>query len=672
MKRKKRIAAGAAALVLMCSAADTAFAAQALPESSEGDRISFATENAVYAHAAGEGDKEAWCAWQSGHDDERNELNNGEKYFFLPSGASGSEITLYNASDKEAKIGGAVIPAGEETVFEYQPGETFDVTFGGESLKLTFFRSTAEAAVYINNSDADGKGTDLMSFLSASKSNSAKATGAIVGKDGSVDNTAIKKIKGRGNTTWDKSKKPFNVTYTEKVSVAGMNKSKKYSLLANYQDDSLARNRILYDLSDAVGMPYASDSRCVDLYINGRYEGSYQMAEKIEVGSSCVVNDIDENDYLSKDGTVKEDFAFICEVDPNNSSDDFTVTCSNNTPITIKCPDLSPGDIGYDEVKRYVKKKVNAFIAECAKKDADLSECADVDSLTKLYLINELGKNWDSGVASLYFTYKQSPDGKYRFYGSPVWDYDNSLGNAAGISGDLKKFGVTDYTEYTGWWCRYKGRRKGASESSNIMNNISLNRSVLEAAPRIWFESFVPALDHFSGKQYSETIEKELLTSKEYRDMISGSAEMNYRSGWLLNTGSWIADHSKLSKAEFDAATGKLTVSTDAMRYDDTFGGMYDYCSDWLTSRAAWLSSEMAPDYGKSAGIVGDVTGDDAVDATDALETLRHSLGLTVIPDERLSLADVNSDGAIDSTDALAILRYSVGIADEGSRIGTR
>ena len=54
-----------------------------------------------------------------------------------------------------------------------------------------------------------------------------------------------------------------------------------------------------------------------------------------------------------------------------------------------------------------------------------------------------------------------------------------------------------------------------------------------------------------------------------------------------------------------------------------------------------------------------------------ALETLRHSLGLTVIPDERLSLADVNSDGAIDSTDALAILRYSVGIADEGSRIGT-
>lgn len=43
-----------------------------------------------------------------------------------------------------------------------------------------------------------------------------------------------------------------------------MDKCKKFSMLANYQDDSLSRNRFLYDLSDAVDMPYASDSRYVD------------------------------------------------------------------------------------------------------------------------------------------------------------------------------------------------------------------------------------------------------------------------------------------------------------------------------------------------------------------------------------------------------------------------
>ena len=30
-------------------------------------------------------------------------------------------------------------------------------------------------------------------------------------------------------------------------------------------------------------------------------------------------------------------------------------------------------------------------------------------------LINELGKNWDSGVSSLYFTYKQDENGDWKF-----------------------------------------------------------------------------------------------------------------------------------------------------------------------------------------------------------------------------------------------------------------
>lgn len=60
-----------------------------------------------------------------------------------------------------------------------------------------------------------------------------------------------------------------------------MSKGKKFSLLANYQDDSLTRNRFLYDLADAVGTPYASDSRYVDFYSDGYYWGSYQMTERL-------------------------------------------------------------------------------------------------------------------------------------------------------------------------------------------------------------------------------------------------------------------------------------------------------------------------------------------------------------------------------------------------------
>ena len=197
-----------------------------------------------------------------------------------------------------------------------------------------------------------------MAYLNEDKSHSAKATGAIVTPDGKIDNTTIKKIKGRGNTSWDKAKKGYNITYDKKVSIAGMEKNKKYSILANYQDDSLSRNRFLYDLSDAAGMPYASDSRYVDFYVNGYYWGSYQMAEKVEAGS--LVTDVDEEAYLNEDGTVKEDFPFIVEVDASAGDDDYWVS-SNGLKLTIKAPEIDPGAVGYDEVKSYVQKHFNEF-----------------------------------------------------------------------------------------------------------------------------------------------------------------------------------------------------------------------------------------------------------------------------------------------------------------------
>ena len=53
-----------------------------------------------------------------------------------------------------------------------------------------------------------------MDYLNVDKSRSAKASGAIVTPDGTIDNTEIKKIKGRGNSTWDKPKKAYNILMT--------------------------------------------------------------------------------------------------------------------------------------------------------------------------------------------------------------------------------------------------------------------------------------------------------------------------------------------------------------------------------------------------------------------------------------------------------------------------
>lgn len=571
------------------------FSAVSFNAEENGYSVSFGASDALYAHAvSGNTDTEAWSKWQSVHDEDYTEINKNKKYFFLPTSVNGDTVEIYNAFKSAVTVNGVSIASENAAAVPYKEGENYEVQADGTAYTLEFIKSGAEAAIYVNNNNADGKGKDLISYLNSDKSLSAKATGAIVTPDGKVDNTPIKKIKGRGNTTWYKSKKPYNITYDSKVSIAGMSSAKKYSLLANYQDDSLSRNRFLYDLSDAVGMPYASDSRYVDFYANGYYWGSYQLAEKIEVGKNSLVKDFEEEDYLDADGNVKEDFPFLCEVDSGAvDGEDYYVSLSG-LKITIKAPELEAGDKGYDEVKTYVKNKFNDFYSASRTKTADLSDYADVDSLTKIYLINELGKNWDAGVSSLFFTYKQDENGKYKFYGSPVWDYDNSLGNAVGVTSELRSLGLNDYEDYTGWWCRYKGRSNGAKTSSNIMNRFAQNTPILENAKKIWFEKFVPAIEHFSGKKYSEEIAKELYTADEYYNLVKKTAEMNYTSGWLLDTGDWIADHSKLAIASFDNENKVYSVYKAPSTYTNDFEGMYNYARDWMISRAAWLSKEMS------------------------------------------------------------------------------
>lgn len=661
---KKTIAIVVSATMLMSTC--TAFAATTKNDviSSTSAEVSFETYKALYAHAvAGSADTETWMAWQSVHDEDFVVSNESVKYFFLPTSADESKVEIYNAYTSTVKIGSIEIASGESKTIDYSTEQDVAVKADGKNYTLKFMKSNAEAAIYINNSNADGYGTELMTYLNESKSNSAKATGAIVDADGNIDNTSIKKIKGRGNTTWDKPKKAYNITYDSKVSIAGMDKSKKYSILANYQDDSLSRNRFLYDLSDAVGMPYASDSRYVDFYSNGYYWGSYQMTEKVEAGNDYLIDDFDEESYLNEDGTVKEDFPFLCEIDASaKEGEDYYFESSSGNKITIKCPELEYGDPGYEEVKAYAQEKFDAFYSAVKKKTTDPSAYADVDSLAKIYLINELGKNWDSGVSSLFFTYKQDESGDYKFFASPVWDYDNSLGNARGVDYELSMMNVKDYEEYTGWWCMYKGKKYNSRSHSNVMNYISRNNAVLDAAPQIWFEKFVPAINHFAGEKTNLTVNKDFYTADYYYNILKDSAEMNYTSGWLLRTGDWIADHSSLRLAHYDATTKTCVVDAKTTTYAQNFEGVFNYCRDWLTSRAAWLSSEMAEDYTPPAYIKGDVNGDGRVNVFDATEVQKYAANLITLTNEQMLSADVDGDSRITVVDATEIQKYAVGL----------
>lgn len=646
-----------AALVFSCAA----FSASADETAADkGAPAAFANGNALYAHAVlNSTDGEAWQAWQSVHDNNFWYRDPDTKYFFLPTSANKSAVDIYNAFDTSVTVNGTVIPSHETKAVTYSTDGSSRVTAGGKTYTLKFMRSNAEAAVYVNNPDADGNGTDLMSYLNADKSRSATATGAVVDPNGRIDNTAIKKIKGRGNTTWTNSqKKPYNITYTKKVSVGGMPKNKKYSLLANFQDDTLARNRVLYDLSDAAGLPYASDSRFIDFYVNGIYRGSYQMCEK--VGADSLATDIDTENYLNDDGTLKEDFPFICEI--GAGEDDYHTTMKNGIKIGVKDPEIDPGQPGYSEVLEFVKHKFEQFTDIAVNKNGKVSDVADLDSVTKLYLINELSKNWDSGAGSAFFTYKADENGVYKFFGSPVWDYDNSLGNATGVESENQWMGVTDYTEFSGWWCRCKGKSCNSTYApGNIINNLSLNYEVQQAAARIWFEDFMPAINHFAGKTDNPVVSGEIYSAEKYASLLRDSALMNYTSGWKMLEGGWIADHSSVLQATYNLNAKKYTVKDDAIRFSHDYNGVFGFMKEWTVSRAAWLSSQMGWIYGKKQ-YKGDANFDGSVNISDVTAIQKYIAGLTGFTALQYELSNVLDSDRLKVSDATAIQRAIAGI----------
>lgn len=550
-----------------------------IPEPTE-FKLSYAKADNLYVHGVSENDSDidAWQVWQHKYNNEGVLTNEGDYYFFLPSSTNSNKIDIYSTFSTTVKIGNVEIPAKSTVSMTYTPGKKYTVTVGSNSYNLNIMRSGAECAVYVNNA-GDFYGNDLLSYLSLEKTNYASATSAVTESNGSISNLGIKKIKGRGNTSWYKTKKSFNLNFESALSIAGMDKTKKYCIVANYQDDTLSRNRILYDLGDQVGIPYSSDSRYADFYMNGVYLGSYLLCQKIEVGSNNLISDVTE-DYMDDNGNLMADFPFVIKVNGDNG---FVFTTCKNT-VEVISPDITSSDKYFDEVKAYIKAKFEKMFNALKNNHSDLQDVIDVDSFARMYLLNEFGKNWDAGSGSFYFVYKADANGKFKMYAAPTWDYDNSLGNAQGAGGG-------NYTspEYD-FIISYK-------DSYNVAKLTYENPVTKARCGVLWYQDFVPAIEYLlKGNNISTG---ELYSYDVYYNLVKDSAAMNYACGRLLNPEpGWIADHSSLNICRFDYDTKKYTKDATATKYNsNTFKGVYDFMCDWTNSRAAYMSNLFVKDY---------------------------------------------------------------------------
>lgn len=192
-----------------------------------------------------------------------------------------------------------------------------------------------------------------------------------------------------------------------------MPKDKSWVLLANYKDNTLIRNHIAYWLGSISNLEYTPRFQFVECVLNGSYNGSCQLGEKVKISKQRL--------NIGDDG-------FLLEMASNEDKNSpHFVTAHLNEPLYFKDPDVVYGDDNYCYARDYLIEAERFLYSESFKDPINgWRKCFDEDSFVDYYIINEITKNVDIvRWTSTYLYFKKG--GKIKM--GPLWDYDSAFGN---------------------------------------------------------------------------------------------------------------------------------------------------------------------------------------------------------------------------------------------------
>lgn len=342
-------------------------------------------------------------------------------------------------------------------------------------------------------------------------------------------------FKVRGNTTalsWV-LKKAYTFKFAKKKNVLGMGSGKKWALIANAFDPTLLRNYIAFDIADELEIPYTSNRRYSELWVDGKYLGCYMLYEPVQQGKDRVDIDIESNDG-------KKDF--MIEYEYSREEEGVTYFTVDNLRFIASEPE-EPDEEQLD----YIVSTMTDIQSTLKRGNkTEISEKIDLPSFVKFYLLNEFVKTYDFSMSSVYYYYK---DGI--LYAGPPWDYDLSAGNEeSGLSARCTSANDPEGIFITGNLCKYLYKLD-------------------------WFKELVKA-EYEKHYNYFKSISAEggLMDTvyNTYGDLFA----RNYNeAGW--NVAKWWINIQKKPLA--------------------TYGENYDFLKNWFSQRSAWFDGYFKPFY---------------------------------------------------------------------------
>ncbi len=227
-------------------------------------------------------------------------------------------------------------------------------------------------------------------------------------------------IQCRGNGSLEVARKygkyPYKIEFDKKENPFDLGEypNRDWVLIPNRGDRTMLRNFAAKRLGEMLGGITCSPKfLAVSLFVNGEYEGVYELTEQIEAAKGRVPVD---------DGLTGDENGFLIELDRyarKPEEGDITFGVGKNL-YTVK------SDVNNSRQLDNIKECVNKVDAAVYLGDENtFCQLVDIDSAVDMYLLQEFAKNIDAGFSSFYM-YK-NVGGKLYF--SPPWDFDLAFGN---------------------------------------------------------------------------------------------------------------------------------------------------------------------------------------------------------------------------------------------------
>ena len=573
----------------------------------------------------------------------------GAKYLFLPSSAdltklsltfvteppsdrislSGNKGTVYWSSFVDLTAVADVDEAGYREI-------TASVGTG-KTITFRVMQASPISTVYLTSSNS-AQGRD---WVDTSKKNIATGSMSMVSADGgSIYSGELKQIKARGNSTFTYTdKKSYQIKLNTASDLLGNKEQvKTWVLLASYFDATQMHDKLMKDLATKLGLAYTASCNWVNLYYDGEYRGVYLLSEKNSVGAASVaITDMEEaykaqnpsyGDNMSTDlsqNAYGQQFQYTKGLqEPANITGGYLIELNHNmwdeasgfktrqgVAFNVKSPEWC-GEAAMRYISEYYQDfedavyatdKTGAYTGYNASTGKYFYDYVDMDSLVKVFLLQELSLNCDGFISSVYF-YKDA-DGK--MFAGPIWDQDMTFGIG------WTKTNAADIEDY-----HYLAKA--------LIQIPAFKTAVVE----YYSSTFAPAVREWLGNNG---------TIAHQYNLLKDSAAMNYKLWDFIRVGDPKADGHIWQGASYESVVADMT--------------------SWIDARLSVMDKRFA----QQTTLVGDVNGDGDVDIFDVYTLSRYLAGYEVegiIP----ANGDINGDGDVDIFDAWTLQRRLAGYND--------